>query len=199
MTRKILRPNIARWHHALLILETLRFNLMHVAACYPVRTTISKTSPLFFIALLQHYKCSEIAAALNDFSNRWCKREHVEPDAMKKWKINIFKIIDTRISFYSRNTHILPSKPISSFRHLKRGIQNFHMNYVLVQADKGADNIVIVSLLTPMPINCNLLRVRGWLSMGMVIIQPYILVSKLKKIKTKFLRCTGYLNAIKTI
>ena len=34
--------------------------------------------------------------------------------------------------------------------------------------------------------------------MGIVVIQPYILVSKLKKIKTKFLRCTGYLNSIKT-
>ena len=34
--------------------------------------------------------------------------------------------------------------------------------------------------------------------MGMVVIQPYSLVSKLKKIKTKFLRCTGYLNSIKT-
>ena len=33
--------------------------------------------------------------------------------------------------------------------------------------------------------------------MGMVVIQPYILVLKLKKIKTKFLRCTGYLNSIK--
>ena len=33
--------------------------------------------------------------------------------------------------------------------------------------------------------------------MGMVVIQPYILVSKLKKIKTKLLRCTGYLNSIK--
>ena len=33
--------------------------------------------------------------------------------------------------------------------------------------------------------------------MGMVVIQPYILMSKLKKIKTKFLRCTGYLNFIK--
>ena len=28
--------------------------------------------------------------------------------------------------------------------------------------------------------------------MGMVVIQPYILVSKLKKNKTKFLRYTGY-------
>ena len=33
--------------------------------------------------------------------------------------------------------------------------------------------------------------------MGMVVIQPYILVSKLKKIKTKFLCCAGYLNSIK--
>ena len=33
--------------------------------------------------------------------------------------------------------------------------------------------------------------------MGMVVIQPYILVSKLKTIKTRFLRCTGYLNSIK--
>ena len=86
----------------------------------------------------------EIAASLNDFSNRWCKRENVEPDALKEWKINIFKIIDTRISFYSRNTHLLPPKPKSSFRHLKRGIQDFHMNYVLVPADKAANNVVVV-------------------------------------------------------
>ena len=34
--------------------------------------------------------------------------------------------------------------------------------------------------------------------MSMVVIQPYILVSKLKRTKTKFLRCTGFLNSIKT-
>ena len=33
--------------------------------------------------------------------------------------------------------------------------------------------------------------------MGMFVIQPYILVSKVKKTKTKFLRCTGYLSSIK--
>ena len=31
----------------------------------------------------------EIAASLNDYSNRWCKRENVEPGALKEWKINI--------------------------------------------------------------------------------------------------------------
>ena len=82
-------------------------------------------------------KCRrKIAVSLNDFINRWCERENVEPDALKEWKINIFKIIDTRISFYSRNTHLLPPKSKSSFRHLKRGTQDFYMNYVLVPADK---------------------------------------------------------------
>ena len=35
--------------------------------------------------------------------------------------------------------------------------------------------------------------------MDMIVIQPYILVLKLKKTKTKFLLCTGYLNSIKNI
>ena len=34
--------------------------------------------------------------------------------------------------------------------------------------------------------------------MDIVVKQPYILVSKLKKTKIKFLRQTGYLNPIKT-
>ena len=65
-------------------------------------------------------------------------KKEFETDALKEWKTNIFKIIDTRISFYSRNTYLLPPKPKSSFRHLKRGIQDFHMNNVLVPADKAA-------------------------------------------------------------
>ena len=55
-----------------------------------------------------------------------------------------FIIIDTRISFYSRNTHHLPPNPKSPFRHLKRGIQDFHISYALVPADKAANNVVVV-------------------------------------------------------
>ena len=72
------------------------------------------------------------------------QKENVEPDVLKEWKINIFKIIDTRISFYSRNTPLLPPKPKSSFLNLKRGNQDFHMNYILVPADKAANNVVVV-------------------------------------------------------
>ena len=59
------------------------------------------------------------------FSNGWCKGENVEPDALKEWNNIIFKIIDTRISFYSRNTHLLSPRPKSSFHHLKQGIKGF--------------------------------------------------------------------------
>ena len=36
-------------------------------------------------------KCRrEIAASVKDFSNHWCKRKIVEPDALKEWRINVF-------------------------------------------------------------------------------------------------------------
>ena len=110
-----------------------------------VRFIISKCPKYRFSSYIDFPKCRrEIAASFIDFSNRWCKRENVESDALKEWKIDIFKIIDTRISFYSRNTHLLPPKPKSSFRHLKRDIQDFHMNYVLVPADIAANTVLVV-------------------------------------------------------
>ena len=65
-------------------------------------------------------------------------------NAMKEWKLSIFNIVDKRIKFYSQNTNLLPPKPKSSFRHLKQGIQEFHRKYVLVPADKAANNVVVV-------------------------------------------------------
>ena len=74
-----------------------------------VRNIISKSHKYKFPSNIDFPKCRrEIAASLNDFSNHWCKQENVVPNALKEWKINIFKIVDTRISFYSRNTYLLP-------------------------------------------------------------------------------------------
>ena len=85
-----------------------------------------------------------IVASLNDFSNRWCKRENVESCALKEWKINIFRIINTRISSYSRDTKHLPHKPKPSLRQHKVGIKDFHIRYILVPADKAANKIAVV-------------------------------------------------------
>ena len=71
-------------------------------------------------------------------------RDYVEPNVLMEWKVNIFKIVDQRIKFYSQNTNILFPKPKSNFRHLTQGIQYFHRKYVLVPADKAANNIVVV-------------------------------------------------------
>ena len=52
--------------------------------------------------------------------------------------------MDKRIQFYSQNTNLFLPKPKSSFRHWKQGIQEFHRKYVLVPADKAANNVVVV-------------------------------------------------------
>ena len=81
----------------------------------------------------------EFAASLNDLSNRWCKRENAKPDALKEWKKNILKVIDTRFSFYSHNTHILPPKPNLVFI-----ILNEASRILMVPADKAANNVAVV-------------------------------------------------------
>ena len=65
----------------------------------------------------------------------------MECDALKDWKLNIFKIIDRRISFYSQNTNMLPK---ISYRYLKLGKQEFHRKYVSVPADKAVNNVFVV-------------------------------------------------------
>ena len=67
-----------------------------------------------------------------------------KPEHNKVYFVSIFKIVDQRIKFYSQNTNLLPPKPKSTFRHLKQGIQDFHRKYVLVPADKAANNVVVV-------------------------------------------------------
>ena len=111
-----------------------------------IRKIVSKGPKYRFPSYINFDKCKEeISSALNDFGNRWCKREGVEDNALKEWKRrSIFTIVDKRIKFYSQNTNLLPPKPKSSFRHLKQGIQEFHRKYVLVPADKAANNVVVV-------------------------------------------------------
>ena len=79
----------------------------------------------------------EIAGALQEFCNRWCKREDVESHALNSWKLNIFKIIDGRILFYCNSLDFLPPKPKFTFKHWMKGIQEFHRRFVLAPGDKA--------------------------------------------------------------
>ena len=110
-----------------------------------IRTVISKKFKYRFPTHIDFKQCQEaIAGALNDYCTRWWNREHVESNALNNRKSNFVQIIDKRIAFYSNNLDLLPLKPKFTFRHLKQVIQEFHRKYVLVPADKAANNVVVV-------------------------------------------------------
>ena len=110
-----------------------------------IRSIISKGPKYRLPSQIDFNKCKEeMAVALNEFCKRWCRREHVECNALNSWKISIFNIIEKRISFYSKNHNLLPPKPKLSFRHLKQGIQQFNEKFVLAPADKASNNDIVV-------------------------------------------------------
>ena len=110
-----------------------------------IRNVVSKGPKYRCPSQIDFNRCrEEIASALNDFGNRWCKRESVECNALKEWTLSIFNIVDKRIKFYSHNTNLLLPKLESSLRHLKQGFQEFDRKYVLVPADKAANSVVVV-------------------------------------------------------
>ena len=107
-----------------------------------IRNIVSKGPTNRFPSHIDFNRCrEETSSALNDFGNRWCKRESFECNALKEWKLSIFNIMDKRIKFYPHNTNLLPPK--SSLRHLKPSIQEFHRKYVLVSAEKAANSIAV--------------------------------------------------------
>ena len=68
---------------------------------------VSKRPKYRFPSRIDFKKCKEeIASALNDFGNQWCKCEYAELNTLKEWKVSIFKIMDQRIKFYSQNTNL---------------------------------------------------------------------------------------------
>ena len=85
----------------------------------------------------------DIAGALQEFCNRWCKQEHVESYASNSWKLNIFENIAGRI-FYCNNLDLLSPKPKFTLRNLKKGVQEFNTRCVLAPADKAANNVVVI-------------------------------------------------------
>ena len=72
---------------------------------------VSKGPKYRFLFRIDFKNCrEEIASTLIDGVN-----------ALKEWKVSIFKIVDQRIKFYSQNTNILPPKPKIHFSTFKAG------------------------------------------------------------------------------
>ena len=56
----------------------------------------------------------------------------------------MLNIADSRISFYCNNLDILPPKIKFIFSNLKKGVQEFHLKFVLASAYKAASHVVSV-------------------------------------------------------
>ena len=98
-----------------------------------------------FPSQIDFNKCrEEIVGSIHEFCNRWCKRKHVESNALNTWKINILKIIDSRILFLCNNLDLLPPKPTFTFRNLKKGVKEFHRKSVLAPTDKATNKFEVV-------------------------------------------------------
>ena len=114
---KYLVPKTYKTSKPLLLTFTGNLNVIPDAR---LRNIISEGPKYRFPSKSDFPKCRRlIATALNDFSNRWCKQETVGPDALKEWKLKFLKKYCYSYFIYSGNTHLLPPKPKSSFRHLK--------------------------------------------------------------------------------
>ena len=110
-----------------------------------LRSLLSKGPKYRIPSLIDFNTCREkIAEALQTFSNKWSRREHAEPNSLSDWKKRIFNIIDNRVTFYSSNEHFLPPKPKTTYRYLKKALQEFHSKYVFVPADKASNNVIII-------------------------------------------------------
>ena len=73
-----------------------------------IRYIVSKGPKYRFPSRINFKKCrEEIASALNDFGDRWCKRENVGPNALKEWKESILKIVNQILTFYPLNLNQL--------------------------------------------------------------------------------------------
>ena len=102
----------------------------------------------------------------------------------------------------SQNTNLLPPKPKSSFRHLKQGIQEFHRKYVLVPADKAANNVVVVCRLHYVnTLKQELDGTRAYLETDtdeMSVVNVHLNDLPVKfSVCVNFLRCIGYLSFTK--
>ena len=78
----------------------------------------------FMLLLSGHYHCVKVSSNSETVRGMglWEFSGALRELMLNSWKLNIFKIIDARISFYCNNLDLLPPKPKFTFRHLNRVI-----------------------------------------------------------------------------
>ena len=81
--------------------------------------------------------------SVEDYAMQWAKREDVEQDTLSEWVKSVRTFVRNRIS---RLKCRIRSRPISVFKNpdAAKCLAKLHDKYVVVPADKAANNIVFV-------------------------------------------------------
>ena len=89
--------------------------------------------------------CKKVfSESLDNYCARWCKKEAVGDYALSDYKKAILDIVDIRIDNFLKNPHLVHEYNSPSKFQIKQKIKKLQENYVLVPADKAANNIIFI-------------------------------------------------------
>jgi len=87
---------------------------------------------------------TELADGLLKYSQQWCVREGVEANVLHPWLLKMSQLVHNRINFFVSNPLMVPKSKISLTSSIKKALNNIHEKYVLVPADKAANNVIVI-------------------------------------------------------
>ena len=82
--------------------------------------------------------------AVSKYKRKWSRKENVVLSVLNEWECKVNECVKKRIASL-RNKHINRRKGhiLKKKRHL-RSLEELHSKYVLVPADKAAQNVIVV-------------------------------------------------------
>ena len=80
--------------------------------------------------------------AVAKYKEKWCKKESMDKHVLDEWEHTVYSYIERTIEYLKQNNTVKRKKHI--LRHLVNLEHIIQGEYVLVPADKAANNIVIV-------------------------------------------------------
>ena len=86
-----------------------------------------------------------ISNSIDLYAEQWSKREQVDLKYLSEWKDQIKELVVERISSLNEKIRSLKQKILSNL-DVKDTLKRLHDDFVLVPADKAADNVIVVCI-----------------------------------------------------
>ena len=84
-----------------------------------------------------------VSNSIDLYAEQWSKREQVDLKYLSEWKDQIRKLVVERISRLKEKIRS-PKQKILNDPDVKETLRRLHDDFVLVPADKAANNVIVV-------------------------------------------------------